>query len=168
VTGVQTCALPIYGQAYSLFHRHLDYDYKTNAQYDNPANSVKTLPNSLYLTSKPAFFGNCPWPWVNPAGATHADRVKWLPAKNRYDAADPCGGTPVTLAPAVAISRSGPALFTLYNIKGQAVRSFYGMFDGRVGNVRLAKIERALPNRIHLLKITQEGIHSMTRKVVVR
>jgi hypothetical protein len=43
-----------------------------------------TLPNSLYLTSKPAFFGNNAWPWVEPAGATTADRTKVLPAKQRF------------------------------------------------------------------------------------
>jgi hypothetical protein len=26
-----------------------------------------TVPNSFYLSSKPAFFGTHPWPWVNPA-----------------------------------------------------------------------------------------------------
>jgi hypothetical protein len=77
------------GQAARLFHRHLDFDYKTKSQYDNPANPVKTLPDSLYLTSKPAFFGSLRWPWVNPAGATHQDRVKTLPAKARYDAGAP-------------------------------------------------------------------------------
>ena len=74
------------GQAESLFYRHLDYDYKTSAQYTNPSNTVTALPDSLYLTAKPAFFGTYAWPWVNPAGATDADRVKALPAKARYDA----------------------------------------------------------------------------------
>ncbi|MBN1675949.1 MAG: DUF4082 domain-containing protein [Kiritimatiellae bacterium] len=82
------------GQAASLFHRHLDFDYKSNAQYDNPDNPVKTLPDSLYRESKPGFFGAYDWPWVDPAGATHEDRVKVLPAKARYDA-----GTPFAAAP---------------------------------------------------------------------
>lgn len=44
-----------------------------------------TLPDSLYLTSKPAFFGSNPWPWVDPTtGATYT-----LPAKARYDAGTP-------------------------------------------------------------------------------
>jgi hypothetical protein len=46
-----------------------------------------TLPDSLYLSSKPAFFGAAAWPWVNPAtGATTA-----LPAKARFDAGTPNG-----------------------------------------------------------------------------
>jgi len=68
------------------FHRHLDFDYATNRVYDNPANPVKKLPDSLYLTAKPAFFGSNPWPWVDPEAATPAERVKTLPAKARYDA----------------------------------------------------------------------------------
>jgi len=43
------------------------------------------LPDSCYRASKPAFFGNNPWPWVDPAtGATHT-----LPAKARYAAGTP-------------------------------------------------------------------------------
>lgn len=77
------------GMAYSYFHRHLDYEYKTPEQYTNPSNPVTTLPDSLYLTAKPAFFGSYDWPWVNPAGGSDAARIKTLPAKARYD-----GGTP--------------------------------------------------------------------------
>ena len=84
------------GQAASLFHRHLDYDYKTKTQYDNPTNPVKTLPDSLYLTSKPAFFGSLPWPWVDPSGAT---KVQTLPAKDRFDA-----GVPVPYFRVVSVS----------------------------------------------------------------
>ena len=40
------------------------------------------IPTSLYLSSKPAFFGSNPWPWVEPTtGATSV-----LPAKARFDA----------------------------------------------------------------------------------
>jgi hypothetical protein len=40
----------------------------------------KTIPNSLYLTSKPAFFGSNTWPWVDPTtGTTHT-----LPAMARF------------------------------------------------------------------------------------
>jgi hypothetical protein len=28
------------------------------------------IPNSLYLTAKPAFFGSNPWPWVDPTTGT--------------------------------------------------------------------------------------------------
>jgi hypothetical protein len=45
----------------------------------------KPIPNSLYLSSKPAFFGSNPWPWVDPStGATYV-----LPAKARFDAGTP-------------------------------------------------------------------------------
>lgn len=44
-----------------------------------------SLPNSLYLTSKPSFFGSNPWPWVDPStGAIHT-----LPAKARFQAGTP-------------------------------------------------------------------------------
>ena len=37
----------------------------------------RTIPDSLYLRAKPAFFGSNPWPWVNPSNGT----VTVLPAK---------------------------------------------------------------------------------------
>jgi hypothetical protein len=49
------------------------------------ANSVAPLPNSLYLASKPAFFGANPWPWVDPTTGT----LHVLPAKARFDAGTP-------------------------------------------------------------------------------
>ena len=71
------------GQSESLFYRHLDFDYKTNTLYDNSANTVKSLPSSLYLTAKPSWWGAGTWPWVDPAGAT---KTYSLPAKVRFEA----------------------------------------------------------------------------------
>ena len=71
--------------------RHGNFDYLTNAVKWDPAIASHTLPNSLYLTSKPAFFdagSGYAWPWVDPAGTT---KLHTLPAKARYDA-----GTPFT------------------------------------------------------------------------
>ena len=98
------------GQAARLFHRHLDFDYKTKAQYDNPANPVKTLPDSLYLTSKPAFFGTLPWPWVDPGGAT---KVYTLPAKDRFDAGVPVSSFQVASISPVAGSIDGGTRVTV-------------------------------------------------------
>ena len=41
------------------------------------------IPDSLYLSSKPAFFGTLAWPWVDPLGTT---KTATLPAKARFDA----------------------------------------------------------------------------------
>jgi hypothetical protein len=47
--------------------------------------SAGLLPDSLYLTGKPAFFGSNTWPWVDPTtGATYT-----LPAQARYSAHTP-------------------------------------------------------------------------------
>lgn len=55
-----------------------NFDYLTGqVRWDR---TPQTLPPSLYLTSKPAFFGDNPWPWVDPLGAT---KVGVLPAKLR-------------------------------------------------------------------------------------
>jgi hypothetical protein len=57
-----------------------NFDYLTNSvKWDRAA---QALPNSLYLTSKPAFFGSNPWPWVDPTGSV---KLYVLPARQRYD-----------------------------------------------------------------------------------
>lgn len=74
----------------NTLHRHANFDYVTNSVqfvsgYD------QTLPASLYLTSKPAFFGSLPWPWVDATGTT---KLHTLPAKARYDAGTPFAPPP--------------------------------------------------------------------------
>jgi hypothetical protein len=65
-----------------------NFDFFTNrVRWDRPEQAI---PNSLYLTSRPAFFADpCPgpscrytWPWVDPLGATKTYR---LPARDRFD-----------------------------------------------------------------------------------
>jgi hypothetical protein len=71
--------------------RHGNFDYLTNRVNWEPAIEGRALPNSLYLSRKPAFFNagrGYMWPWVDAAGAT---KLHTLPAKARYDA-----GTPFT------------------------------------------------------------------------
>jgi hypothetical protein len=62
--------------------REGNFDYVTN-QVKWTVTS-QSLPDSLYLTSKPAFFGDAVWPWVTPEGST---KLFTLPAKARYDGA---------------------------------------------------------------------------------
>ena len=50
-----------------------NFDYVTNTVVWDPAITAHTLPNSLYLTQKPAFFNagsGYTWPWVEPTGST--------------------------------------------------------------------------------------------------
>ncbi len=68
-----------------------NYDYVTNGVTWAASDTAHTLPKSLYLAKKPAFFNagsNYTWPWVTPMGS---QQLHTLPAKARYDA-----GTPFT------------------------------------------------------------------------
>lgn len=68
--------------------RHANYDYLGNTAVYASGYS-HTLPNSLYVASKPAFFSagkGYTWPWVNPIGAP---QLFTLPAKARFDAGTP-------------------------------------------------------------------------------
>ena len=51
----------------------------------SPLGTPKTIPNSLYLASTPAFFGSNTWPWVDPATGT----TFTLPAKARFVSGNP-------------------------------------------------------------------------------
>jgi len=70
----------------SRLYRHGNFDYVTKTIQWNPSNSNHTLPRSLYLSAKPAFFGASRWPWVDATATTDADRLGVLPAKARFDA----------------------------------------------------------------------------------
>jgi hypothetical protein len=59
--------------------RHGNFDYATNTVHWESGYD-QTLPASLYLSGKPAFFGSNPWPWVDPAGST---KIATLPARAR-------------------------------------------------------------------------------------
>lgn len=51
------------------------------------SSTPKAIPNSMYLSCKLAFFGDNPWPLVDPVtGAVYT-----LPAKARFDAGTPNG-----------------------------------------------------------------------------
>jgi hypothetical protein len=64
--------------------REGNFDYATNQVHWS--GSAQQLPPSLYLSSKPAFFGSNPWPWVDPTGTT---KIATLPARARFDALHP-------------------------------------------------------------------------------
>ena len=84
------------GVSGSYIFRHGNYDYVNNAVTWASGYS-QTLPNSFYLSSKPAFFGtNYTWPWVTPTGASQvlsncgaSGTMSCLPAKARYNAGTP-------------------------------------------------------------------------------
>jgi hypothetical protein len=79
---------------YQNTYRNGNFDWFTKTQIwyagvggtgTTSTGSPQTLPSSLYLTSKPAFFGTMTWPWVDPStGTTYT-----LPAKGRFDAGTP-------------------------------------------------------------------------------
>jgi hypothetical protein len=75
-------------QTLALVIRDGNYDFLTASQRWHNTPGGFAVPNSIYLASKPAFFGNNQWPWVDPTNGT----TYTLPAKARYDAGSPiCG-----------------------------------------------------------------------------
>jgi hypothetical protein len=72
----------------STIIRDGNFDYLTNSVHWHNTPAGFTIPDSMYLTNRPAFFGTDTWPWVDPTGAT---TTYTLPAKARYDAGTPNG-----------------------------------------------------------------------------
>jgi hypothetical protein len=73
--------------AYTSLWWHANYDTVTPGVVYNPAITPKTLPSSLYLSGKPAWWpAGVAWPW---AGSDLAPMVGSLPAKTRSDSVGP-------------------------------------------------------------------------------
>ena len=73
-----------------------NYDFVTNGvAWINPS-SPDTIPASYYYASKPAYFGNLPWPPIDGPTKTYGEQV--IPAGYRYayGTNPPAGLTPPT------------------------------------------------------------------------
>jgi len=78
----------------STILREGNFDYVTNqVRWDT---APQTIPNSLYLTAKPAFFGTNTWPWVDPTGTT---KLYTLPAKARFESKPAVGSRFYSVTP---------------------------------------------------------------------
>jgi Pectate lyase superfamily protein len=69
--------------------RHGNFDFLTDSVVWDPGIADHTLPPSLYLSEKPAFFAEgsgYAWPWVDP---TSPVPLATLPARARFDAGTP-------------------------------------------------------------------------------
>lgn len=90
-SNLNTTASPVY------VFKNGNYDYVNAGIVDNAAGFSQTFPNSLYLSSKPAYFSagtpTFPWPWIDvhtsPFVLPNSASGSGLPAKARYDAGTP-------------------------------------------------------------------------------
>jgi hypothetical protein len=67
----------------ATIYRHGNWDSFSNTQRWESSNSDRVVPNSLYLSSKPAWFGSLTWPPFNPASPDLADPTS-IPAGYRF------------------------------------------------------------------------------------
>jgi PKD repeat protein len=91
------------------FFKHMDWDVVHSAVFFNPTNADVNLPDSLYLTSKPAFFGVLAWPPYNPLNgasiAANPSSMTNIPAGyRRVFGFDPPSGPPNL--PPIAVIRA--------------------------------------------------------------
>jgi hypothetical protein len=91
-------------EANTIF-RHGNFDYVSNAvAWDS--GFEHTLPDSLYLPGKPAFFGSRAWPFVDPVNRSGEAMVGTLPAKACYD-------NRTFISPAACLAGSGQATLSV-------------------------------------------------------
>jgi hypothetical protein len=87
--------------------RHGNYDYYHKSVFDW-SDPDHTLPNSLYYSSKPTYFGNLDWPAIGP---DVSGLVKTIPAKYRWDAYVASGYSNLSLL--FADQQAGEPTYTL-------------------------------------------------------
>jgi hypothetical protein len=63
---------------------HGNFDYVSNSTQWSPSIDSHSLPPSLYLTTKPAFFGNLAWPPFGPSPDGSTVSVQTIPALERW------------------------------------------------------------------------------------
>jgi PKD repeat protein len=89
----------------------------TNNGIVSDGRPLSDLPNSYYLASKPANFGNLRWPPIDPSLPAYSDSQTNIPAGYRFVyGIDPPGSTSTNLPPVVAISASPRNALTNVNI----------------------------------------------------
>ncbi|MGA2017577.1 MAG: immunoglobulin domain-containing protein [Opitutaceae bacterium] len=64
--------------------RHGNYDYVNNAIVWDPSNPDHNLPDSLYLTGTPSWFGNMAWPPVDPTNPPLSEGSAAIPGTSLY------------------------------------------------------------------------------------
>ena len=69
-------------QTVATIYIHGNYDTVNKTIMWNPTNSDHTIPTSFLYSSKPSWFGNCPWPPYDPAHPTAASMTN-IPAGYR-------------------------------------------------------------------------------------
>jgi hypothetical protein len=72
----------------STLVRHGNYDYATRSIHWDAGIGDRTLPDSLYLPGKPAWFGDLRWPPIDPANPSTA-AAGCIPAGCRFGAGSP-------------------------------------------------------------------------------
>ncbi len=145
----------------STILREGNFDYLTNTvKWDT---APQTIPNSLYLTSKPAFFGSNPWPWVDPTGTT---KLYTLPAKARFDSKPAVQSRFYTVTPCRVVDTrnaagpvGGPALSTGVTRDFQLVG-----FCGVPSDARAvaANVTAVLPQGVGYVSVFLPGVPSST------
>src|SRR5205823_4569759 len=93
------------GTTYASCFLHGNYDFVTRSQHWDASTADHTIPASLYLASRPAWFANLAWPPFDPAVPASAVPAS-IPAGYRYAFGTNPPAGPVNLPPTARIRAS--------------------------------------------------------------
>ena len=111
---------------------HGSYDHFSDSLTWDAGNADHTLPNSLYLSAEPSWFGDRTWPPIDPVTGPSAVSVDDIPAGYRYlNGVDPPSDTaPSTVS--ATVSSSGTSVAIVFS---EAVQFGAGGSGGFVLNI---------------------------------
>ena len=156
---------------------HGNWDWVTRTIRWDPTISDHTLPNSFYLSSKPAWFGDRPWPPYDPANPL-AGSMTSIPAGYRfYYGTNPPAGGPPNLPPVVMINatpRIGPAPLTVNfssagtsDPEGVALSYSWAFGDGRTSTAANPSIIYAVPGTFNVQLQVSDGVNTKSTNVSI-
>ncbi len=166
--------------------RHGNFDYVTREVKWDESIPDRGLPQSLYLSGRPGFFGDRPWPWVDPLSEV---KLHGLPARERFDAAhgitavfpdnQASGSMPGLLRLTAFPNPFNPAVRLGYELPAAAGKARLSVFDmkgRRVCELEAGELERmkgtavwnaeAMPSGVYLVRL-EAGRDMLSRKVLL-
>jgi hypothetical protein len=157
---------------------HGNYDYASDSTKWDPSISDHTLPASLYLPAKPAWWGTMPWPPIgpdiNPMTNKIPAQVRFESGLNVINAASremPNLSLRLTLINSSRIDflmpRAGHVTVDVFDAAGKRLRT---LFDGRVGagSHTVSWNAAARPSGACVYKVTAGELYSVKKGIFLK
>jgi hypothetical protein len=158
--------------------KHGNYDFKTLGVAHWDGGPDRTLKNSMYYTTKPAFYGNTAWPSIGPDISKYGNDN---PAKIRYDSrVTPIQSTrppamigaallPVSMRPktlAYQIPKAGNVIIEIYSVAGKRIDRLVDGYQA-AGIHTISWKATGYPPGIYFFRLTVGALDMVKKKVII-